>query len=114
MKERKIHILAILHLMLMVYSMSGILSKKAAGADFLSIQFCIYYSGIIVLLGLYAVAWQQILKFLPISIAFANKAVTVVWGIVWGNIFFHESIQINNVIGALLVIIGVVIYSLEE
>ena len=43
--------------------------------------------------------------------AFANKAVTVVWGIIWGAVFFHESITVGKVIGAALVIVGVVIYA---
>lgn len=43
--------------------------------------------------------------------AFANKAVTVVWGLVWGFVFFQEPITFKKVLGALLVIIGVVIYA---
>ena len=63
------------------------------------------------LLGFYAIGWQQIIKRLPLTTAFANKAVTVVWGIIWGAVFFHESITVGKVIGAALVIVGVVIYA---
>lgn len=103
--------LLVLHIMLMIYSLSGIFSKLAAGEKFLSIKFCIYYGMIILLLGFYAIGWQQIIKRLPLTTAFANKAVTVVWGIIWGVVFFHESITIGKVVGAVLVIIGVVIYA---
>ena len=99
-----------LHLLLMVYSMSGICSKKAAGTEFLSIEFCFYYGLIIVLLGLYAIGWQQIIKRLPLTTAFANKAVTVVWGLIWGLLFFGETITIGKAIGVLLVIVGIVTY----
>ena len=103
-----------LHLMLMIYSMSGICSKMAAAFPFLSVQFCFYYGMILLLLAFYAVGWQQIIKRLPLTTAFANKAVTVVWGMVWGLLFFHESITIGKVIGAVLVIIGVVVYSYAD
>ena len=101
-------------MMLMIYSMSGICSKKAAGVPFLSIQFCFYYGVIILLLAFYAVGWQQIIKRLPLTTAFANKAVTVVWGIIWGFVFFHEAITISKIVGAVLVIVGVVIYAYAD
>ncbi|MCM1220381.1 MAG: transporter [Lachnospiraceae bacterium] len=111
MTREKIKTLFLLHIMLMLYSTSGICSKMAAGQPFLSLKFCIYYAAIIALLGLYAIGWQQVIKRLPLTTAFANKAVTVVWGIVWGFLFFQESITWGKVLGALLVIAGVVMYA---
>ncbi len=110
----KLKIYCLLHLLLMVYSMSGICSKKAAGTQFLSLEFCLYYGAIIALLGLYAIGWQQIIKRLPLTTAFANKAVTVVWGLVWGMVFFHEEITPGKIAGALLVVGGVVLYALAD
>ena len=103
-----------LHLLLMVYSMSGILSKLAAGEDFFSPKFLALYAGILALLGLYAIGWQQILKRLPLTTAFSNKAVTIVWGIVWGVLFFAESVTVGKVIGAVLIIAGVVLFSMAD
>ena len=100
MNKTTIKTLIGLHGMLMVYSMSGICSKLAAGESFLSARFCIYYAVIIVLLGVYAIGWQQVIKRIPLTTAFANKAVTVVWGIVWGWFFFGESITPGKLIGA--------------
>ena len=104
----------LLHIMLMVYSISGIFSKKAALVDFLSFDFCLYYSGVIILLGLYAICWQQIIKVLPLTSAFANKAVTIIWGIVWGALFFGEKISAGKIISAIVVIIGIVILQRKE
>jgi drug/metabolite transporter (DMT)-like permease len=95
----------------MLYSMSGICSKKAANTVFLSSEFILYYAIIIFLMGIYAIGWQQIIKRLPLTTAFANKAITVVWGLIWGLVFFKESITIGKAIGTVLVIIGVVIYA---
>ena len=110
----KIKTLVLLHIMLMIYSMSGICSKLAAGQKFLSIKFCLYYGLIIVLLGFYAIGWQQIIKRMPLTAAFANKAVTVVWGIIWGFVFFKEPITTGKVVGAVLVIVGIVMYALAD
>ena len=111
MNSEKIKTLLGLHLLIMVYSMSGICSKMAAKQPFLSFKFCIYYGIIIVLLGLYAIGWQQIIKRIPLTTAFANKAVTVVWGLIWGLVFFGEEITIGKVVGVLCVVLGVVIYA---
>lgn len=111
MDKSKLKVLFLLHVMLMIYSMSGICSKMAAKESFLSVGFCFYYAIIILLLGFYAIGWQQIIKRLPLTTAFANKAVTVVWGIIWGAVFFHEAITVNKIIGAAMVIAGVVFYA---
>ena len=110
MKFEKLKYIIILHLMLMVYSASGIASKLAAKSQFLSFRFCVCYAVIILLLGVYAIGWQQIIKHLPLTTAFSNKAVTVIWGLIWGILFFDEHITVGKIIGALLVIIGVVLF----
>ena len=114
MNKTTIKTLIGLHGMLMVYSMSGICSKLAAGESFLSARFCIYYAVIIVLLGVYAIGWQQVIKRIPLTTEFANKAGTVVWGIVWGWFFFGESITSGKLIGAGMVIAGVVLFAKSD
>ncbi len=95
----------------MFYSISGIFSKLAAGYDLLSWQFVLLYAGILAILGIYAIGWQQILKRMPLTSAFSNKAVTIVWGIIWGALFFAEPVTLLKIIGALFIIFGVVLYS---
>lgn len=97
-----------------IYSTSTIFSKLASKQEFLSLKFCIYYALIIILLGLYAIGWQQIIKRLPLTTAFANKAVTVVWGIIWGFLFFREPITLGKIIGALMVVGGIIMYAIAD
>lgn len=104
----------LLHLMLMVYSLSGVCSKLAASESFLSLRFCLLYGAMILLLGFYAIAWQQIIRAIPLTTAFANKAVTTGWGLVWGLLFFQEQITIGKVVGVTLVIAGVVLFSTAD
>ena len=111
MNKSKLKVLFALHLMLMVYSMSGICSKMASQQHFLSFKFCLFYAIIIFLLGFYAIGWQQIIKRLPLTTAFANKAVTVVWGIVWGAVFFHERLNKKKIIALFFIVGGIIIYS---
>lgn len=103
-----------LHLLLMVYSLGGICSKTAAGTNLLSLKFILCYAGLICILGIYAIGWQQIIKRMPLTTAFANKAVTVVWGIVWGVLFFHETVSLRQVLGAAIVIAGVALYGTAD
>ena len=109
MKKNNLKIIVLLHVLLLIYSLLGICSKLAAGEGFLSIKFCIYYLIVILNLGIYAICWQQIIKRLPLATAFANKAITVVWGILWGMLFFHEKITVNKIIGAFIIIVGIVL-----
>ena len=97
----------ILHAIILIFSVNSICSKMAAGYDFLSMGWIIFYGLVIVLLGFYAIAWQQVLKHLPLITAYANKAVTTIWGLVWGFMVFHESITVTKIIGALVIILGV-------
>lgn len=103
-----------LHLLLMVYSMSGIFSKKAATCTFLSVPFCLYYGMVILLLAFYAIFWQQIIKYMPLTTAFANKAITVVWGCVWGVLFFDETMNVGKLIGIVLIALGIVVFSHQD
>lgn len=81
----------------------------------MSVAFCLLYGMVVLLLILYAVFWQQIIKELPLIIAYANKAVTVVWGIVWGTLIFKEQLSLWKITGAVVIVIGVyIVVSSEE
>lgn len=99
----------VLHILLAVYSLGGICSKLASQQNFLSFWFIFFYGLVILNLGVYALVWQQIIKYLPLNTAYANKAVTIVWGILWGFVFFHENITWNMILGAAIVIVGVIL-----
>ena len=110
-KNSRAKTLIALHLLLLVYSLSGLFSKSASKEPLLSWSFVCLYAGMLLILGIYAIGWQQILKRLSLSLAFANKAVTVVWGMFWGWAVFGEQISLLNLIGASMVIAGVVLYA---
>ena len=96
--------LLLLHVLLLAYSFSDIASKSAAGFDFLSPGFIICYGIVLAILAIYAIGWQQIIKQIPLSTAFANKAVTTIWGTVWGVLLFHERFSVGKLIGILIIV----------
>ena len=103
-----------LQLLLLVYSLSGICSKMAAGEPFLSPKYILYYGMVLFILAFYAIGWQQVIKRLPLITAYASKAVTVIWGVVWGMLVFKERITFTNVIGAVVIIAGILLVVSEE
>lgn len=113
-EKLNIKILLLLHLFILLYSLSGVLIKFAGLQSLFSYKYFLYYFLVILLLVFYAIGWQQIIKRLPLTTAFANKAFTVIWGLIWGYIFFGERITIGKVVGAIFVLIGVIIFSISN
>ena len=107
------HLIA-LHFLLALYSCGGILSKLASGQPFLSLGFCICYGGLLMILAVYAVGWQQVIKHMPLTSAYANRAVTVVWGVVWGVLVFHEGVSVLQLVGCALVVAGVALFAFAD
>jgi len=104
-------VLLALHVLLGVYSLSDVASKKAAGTAFLSPGFVLLYAVVLGLLAVYAIGWQQVIKRMPLSSAYANRAITVVWGIFWGYVVFGEAVSAGKLVGAALIICGVVLFA---
>jgi len=110
MKKTDPRVFLALHLLLLLFAFTTVLSKLAAGEEFLSLRFCLFFGGEFVLLGIYALGWQQILKRLPLTVAYTNKAVTLVWSLVFGALLFHEQVSLKQILGCALVVAGVVLF----
>lgn len=107
-------VLIALHLMLGVYSLCSVFAKLASGYPVGSPYFLLCYALMIALLGLYAIGWQQFIKRMPLSVAYANKAVTVLWGGFWGILLFHEQLSAGKVVGGLLVLVGIALFGYAD
>ncbi len=80
----------------------------------MSFRFIALYGLVILLLGIYAIFWQQVIKNMPLTAAYANRAVTVFWGMVWGLIIFKEKITLGKAVGAVIVIAGIILFALSD
>ena len=103
-----------LNVLLMFFSLGGIFSKLASKQPFLSLKFILCYGTLLFIMFMYAIGWQQIIKRLPLTMAYANRAITIVWGIIWGLLFFYEKLNVGKIIGAVIVIAGVLLYVTES
>ena len=88
-KAQKIKTYVLLHVLMLIFSLSPVCSKLAGQQPFLSFKFVLFYGLVILLLGIYALLWQQIIKRMPLTTAYANKAVTGAW---FGERYFFRKI----------------------
>lgn len=104
----------LMHLVLLLFSVSGILSKLAANSYWFSVRWFCLYGSVLLILAIYAFFWQQILKHIPLTIAFCNKAVTILWSMAWGHVVFEEQITWNKVFGGMIVFIGICVVVFDD
>lgn len=93
----------------MIYSISSVVAKFASGNEVMSFKFILFYGLDVLILGIYALLWQQVIKKFELSVAYANKAITLLWALIWGILIFKEQITVGKVIGILLVMAGIFI-----
>lgn len=115
-KKKKISLkqIILLQLVIIIYTLSGVFSKVASGYEFLSFKFILFYGIEICVLGIYALLWQQIIKKVDLSIAYANRAMAVIWALLWAVIFFKDNVTPKNIIGVIIIVIGTVIVNSEH
>lgn len=104
--KNKISDYIVLYAGFVVYSFGAVLAKYAAAQS----NFCVtaaYLIGEISVLGIYAVFWQQALKRFPLVVAMSNKGVTVVFSLIWSVLLFQEKITIVNILGTLVIFLGI-------
>lgn len=99
----------LLHVIVLLYSLAGVCSKFASGEQFASPLFFAWYAGVLIILFVYALVWQQVLKRLSLTTAFANKGITLIWGMLWGALLFSEHISMWMLIGAAVVFLGIIL-----
>lgn len=114
MNKKNIYNFILLHISIFVYSMVGLFSKSAAKYSFLSWDYIKYYLGVIIVLGIYALLWQQVIKKVPLNVAYANKAISVIWGLIWGIVIWNDAFRFGQAIGIIFIVIGVFLVGYEH
>lgn len=110
MKKAGILSFIFLQLMVAVYSFGGIFGKLAARYSFMSFKFCLYYAALAGFLFIYAIGWQQAIKRFELTAAYSAKSATVIWGMLWGMLLFHEKLTVLKAVGIALVFTGLIVY----
>lgn len=95
----------------LVYACTSICTKMASRQEMLSLPNLLWVVGAVVVMGLYALLWQQIITRIPISTAYMFKGVSLVFVLLISALLFGEAITKTNVVGSLIIIIGIVLYA---
>lgn len=114
--SKRISLKAILLLMVafLVYSTTGVFSKLTSKQEFLSFAYLSLFSLVTLAMGIYAILWQIILKRVALAQAFLFKSTTVIFSLLFARIFFTEQISYQNIIGAIFIVAGIIVNSLQK
>lgn len=104
------HILTLI-LINLLYACVSLFTKYTSQQEFLSWRYICGLAGAIGVIGLYAVLWQQILKRIELSLAYMFKGTSIVFVMLLAHMIFGEQITWNNIIGAVIIILGIVLYA---
>jgi len=115
---KKIDIYVKLHGNILLFSLTGVFSKLAAiEYDENGLQSPTLYMFLLLMIlncVFYAIVWQKVIKKLPLSTAYANRSVYLIWSQVWAVFIFHENLSIVNIVGMLIVFCGVLVVQRYE
>lgn len=111
----KIKYFIYLHLCILIFSMTEIFGKLAANTykaeGMYSVKLYVYLALMLFVCMFYAFCWQKIIKHFELHTAYANRAMYLVWSQIWASMIFSEVITFKNVIGMLIVMMGVILVS---
>lgn len=66
------------------------------------------------ILMLYAVIWQKLIKNVNISVMYANKSSYIFWTQLAAIALFHEKLSLFNIIGIVVIFIGILVVNKHE
>jgi drug/metabolite transporter (DMT)-like permease len=112
-RTKPLHLVVLL-LLAVVYSAVGIAMKSASSRVYLSIPFCFWYFMAILALAIYAICWQAILTKVDLLVAYAARGTSILWTLLWAWLIFGEAIRFSNIIGGLMIIIGITLVGLGD
>ncbi len=95
----------------LLYACVTLFTKYASQHEFMSFSYCLGLVSAIGVMGTYAIGWQQILKQIELSTAYMFKGTSLIFIMLLAWMLFGEQITLNNIIGACVIIIGIVLYA---
>lgn len=113
-RKKLVQTFLVLHIAVLIYSMSTLCGKLATGYQVLSPSFVFWFAAEIFLMGVYALIWQQVIKILDLSIAYPNKSLALVWTLIFSVVFLEEQVTPGKIIGILLVLVGAILMNMEQ
>lgn len=113
----KVKTYGLLHLCIMVFSFTGVFAKAAANAynagGFTNPRLYLFVFAMLMVCVVYALAWQIVIKNISLHVAYANRSVYLIWGQIWAVMIYSEHLNLKNIIGLVVVLLGVIIVTLN-
>ncbi len=94
-----------------VYSCTSVFTKLSSLQEPLSAKYFLFLGCAVSVLGIYSILWQQIIKRMPVSEAYMYKGTVLLFVLVISAVLFGESITLHNIIGASMIVGGIVLFS---
>jgi len=105
----------LLHLCIIVFSLTSVFSKAAANryneGGFKDPQLYLFAFLMLLVCAIYAFFWQKVIKNIDLHVAYANRSVYLIWAQLWAVTIFGEHLSTKNILGLVVVLIGVVVVS---
>jgi drug/metabolite transporter (DMT)-like permease len=95
----------------LIYACTAIFTKSASQHHFLSLSYILCLVGAVGVMGVYALLWQQVIKRMPIAEAYMFKGTSLIFVLLLSALIFGEAITLSNIIGAVVIIVGIVIFA---
>lgn len=113
----KISKFMLIHFAVMLFSFTSVFAKSAANAynvGGLTDRVFILFSFLMILnCVVYAFFWQIVIKIVPLNVGYANRSVYLIWSQIWAVAFFNEVLTVKNIIGLIIVMVGVIVVSMS-
>ena len=103
----------LLQAIIIIYTISSVMAKFASASAEAPLRMLVFLGLEFVILAIYAVLWQQMIKRFDLSVAYANRSMAILWSMIWAVNFFHDEITLRNILGVLIVLMGTVIVNLD-
>lgn len=95
----------------LLYAFVSVFTKYTSLQEPFSLYYFFGLAGVFVLMGGYAILWQQVLKRIPLTDAYMFKGCSLIFLLILSAILFGESISLTNIIGSLLIVIGIALFA---
>lgn len=91
-----------------IFPLSSVFMKMAANSSDFIMKIFLFCLSILVL-GIFSLLWQKLLKHVDLVKAYIFKSTTIIWSVVYGMLLFSETVTWNMILGMAITTMGVII-----
>lgn len=95
-------------LVFLIYSLSMVFLKLTSQEEFMGINYMFFFACVIITMLLYAILWQKVLTYMPLNKLFLCKSSTILIILAVSSFIFDEKINLNNILGSILILSGLI------